>query len=126
MPPVQSLSFFELFFLLIAGHAVGDFALQNEWVAVNKNRHARDKFPLDKQEKMLVIWPHVLTAHALHHAFLIFLITHNATVSIAEAVVHWVTDFGKNEDWYDFHIDQYIHIGMKLVWAYLLKAGFFS
>lgn len=108
-----------LLFLLIAGHHICDFALQNEFVATNKNRHARNQFTVDERNKMLSIWPHLLTAHAIMHGTAVFLITQNLTLGILETVAHWITDFLKCEGKFNFHTDQFIHLAFKGLWAYL-------
>jgi hypothetical protein len=107
-------------FLLLGGHAVCDFAFQSEWVATNKNRHVRDRFSKEQNEKYEVIWPWLLSAHAMHHALAVFLITQKLWIGIAEFVLHWLTDFGKCEKWYGFHVDQFIHIATKILWAVLI------
>lgn len=109
-----------VFFLLLAGHAIADFAMQTEWVATNKNRHVRDSYPPEQRKTMLVIWPYLLTAHALHHGALVYLITQRPLLGLAETVVHWGSDFAKCEGWYNFHVDQFIHIASKLLWTALL------
>lgn len=109
----------ELFFVLMAGHAVADFALQSEWVAKNKNRHVRELMTPEQQHTYQVIWPHLLTAHALMHGVMVYLITQNTYFGIAETVLHWIIDFGKCEKWYGFHTDQFLHIGCKVLWVYL-------
>lgn len=112
-----------IFFLLLCGHALADFALQNEWVATNKSRHALDKYLLEDREKMLVIWPYLLTAHALHHGLMVFLVTQRPVLGLAETIVHWASDFAKCEGWYDFHVDQFVHIGSKIAWTALIATG---
>lgn len=113
------------FFLLLCGHAIGDFALQNQWVAYNKSRRGRTAKQLleNAESSEPTIWPYLLTAHALHHGFLVFLITQKGTLALAETVVHWISDFGKGEEWYGFHMDQFIHIFSKAVWVLLLYFG---
>jgi hypothetical protein len=110
----------ELFFLLIAGHMIGDFALQTEFVATNKNRHVRDKMPAEVRSRTQVIWPHLLTAHCFHHGLLVFLVTQKLHMAIAEVITHWITDYGKCERWYGFHTDQVIHILTKALWTALI------
>lgn len=113
-------SLLTLTFLLIAGHAIGDFAIQTDWVAYNKSRHAKDNLELETKGKIESVWLWVLSAHALHHGLIVFLITQRIWLGIAETVVHWITDYGKSEGWYGFHTDQIIHITTKLVWIALL------
>ena len=109
-----------LFFLFLCGHALADFALQNEWVATNKNRHVRLSYPPEKRKNMQVIWPYLLSAHALHHGLMVFLITQRLSLGVAETVIHWISDFAKCEDWYGFHTDQVVHIGTKVIWTALI------
>lgn len=106
-------------FLMLAGHSVCDFALQTEWVATNKNRHVRDRFTNTQQLKLQLIWPWLLSAHSLTHGLAIYLITQKISLALAETVVHWWIDFGKNEAWFGFHTDQALHVAFKLLWAYL-------
>jgi hypothetical protein len=110
----------ELVFTLLAGHAIGDFALQTEWVATNKNRHVRLRFPPEQRAQMETIWPWLLSAHALIQGGIVFLITQRLSLGIAETLVHWITDFGKCEKWYGFQTDQIIHVATKLVWVALI------
>ncbi len=111
---------FTLFFLLVAGHAIGDFAIQTDWVAYNKSRHTKDNHELELRGKMEKVWLWVLSAHSLHHGLIVFLITQRIWLGVAETVVHWITDFGKSENWYGFHVDQALHIAAKVAWIALL------
>lgn len=112
-----------LVFMLIAGHALGDFALQNEWIATNKNRHFRLSLSSEMQQSTQVIWPYLMSAHALIHGMIVYMITQRLSLGIAETVVHWITDFAKCEKWFGFHTDQLIHVLCKLLWVYLMFAG---
>ncbi len=96
---------------LLAGHAFGDYALQGDFIAMYKNRHVRS--PTGE-----TIWPYVLTSHALIHGSMVFLITGNIHLGMAETLAHWLIDFGKCEKLFGFHIDQWLHIGCKLLWAW--------
>lgn len=111
-----------LLFALLCGHAFADFALQNEWVATNKNRHVRLRFNQEQQQKMQVIWPYLLSAHSLHHGFFVFAFTQSIWLGLAETGLHWLTDFGKCENFFGFHTDQLIHIFSKVLWVYLFYA----
>lgn len=113
------MSALQMIFLLFCGHAIMDFALQTEWLARNKNRHARKALPPEMLRNAQVIWPHLMTAHALMHAAAVFYVTQSLKLAFFELVAHWVTDFAKCERWIDFHVDQFIHFGCKLLWAYL-------
>ena len=111
---------FQLYFLLLCGHALGDYGLQSEFVANNKVRTKRQRFTPEELAKMQVIWPHLLTSHALIHGFFVFMFTMNYAAGIGEFLAHWFTDFGKGEGWYGFHGDQFIHVVTKLLWVLLI------
>lgn len=110
-----------LFFLLLGGHAISDFGLQSEWVATHKNRHIRDDFSEEQKKRLQIIWPHLMTSHALTHGFFVYIITGKLALGVAETVIHWITDFGKCERWYGFHADQAIHIVCKIIWVALIS-----
>lgn len=115
----MTIDFLTLIFLLLAGHALADFALQTEWIATNKNRHTRDRFNKNQEQKYQIIWPYLLSAHALIHGLMVYLICNNIYLALAETGIHWIIDFGKNENWYGFHTDQILHILCKFAWAFL-------
>lgn len=100
------------FFLLICGHALGDFALQNDFVAKFKSRHAA--FYTGE-----TVWPYVLGAHSLIHGLIVFLITKNIYFGIAETLAHFLIDFVKCENKIGFHTDQWLHVCCKILWAVL-------
>lgn len=100
-----------LLFLLLAGHGLGDFALQTEWIATNKNRHVKNT---------VCIWPHLLTAHSLIHGMIVYMITGKIILGILETIAHWITDFSKCEGWFNFHTDQFMHLFVKIIWLILL------
>jgi hypothetical protein len=113
-----------LVFKLLCGHALADFALQSEWMAKAKNRHAvspgyDEKLHGPKQ----AVWPYVLSAHALLHGLAVFWATGSVVLGIAETAAHWLIDFGKCERWYGIHADQAAHLACKGLWALLLIGG---
>ncbi len=107
-------------FLLFCGHALCDFALQSEWVATNKNRHARDKLNAEQKKQFEVIWPWLMGAHSLHHGLAVFLFTQNLTLGLLETASHFVIDFLKCEKVFGFHLDQILHLLCKIIWVALL------
>jgi hypothetical protein len=104
------------FVLLLMGHALADFSLQNEWMAKHKNRHIGPSYIPPGQVKQTT-WPYVLSAHALIHGLMVALITGNPLLGAAETVCHWIIDFGKCESWYGIHLDQSMHVLCKVAWA---------
>jgi len=115
----------ETLFLLIIGHAFADYAFQTDWIAKNKNRH--NPAPMGYDPKlhgaMQAIWPYVLSAHALIHAGLVYIILGRIDLAFYEFVIHWIIDFGKCERWYGIHVDQALHILCKLLWTAIVIGG---
>lgn len=101
----------EIFLRLLMGHAVADFGLQSDWVAINKNRHL-NKTPVN--------WWYVMAAHALIHGAMVTIVTGNAGLGLTETVCHFLIDCGKCETWYGIHVDQFLHVVCKLAWCLVL------
>ena len=105
----------ELIFLLLFAHALADFALQSDVMAKGKNRHNKGVPP--PGAKYVPCWPYWLSSHALIHGGAVALATGRWEYGAAEAGVHWITDFGKCENWYGVHFDQAVHILSKVAWV---------
>ena len=105
----------DVLFLLIVAHAVCDFVLQPEAMAMGKSRtdarHQNEGFP------PWYIW---LSAHALTHGGAVFLITQSLSLGIVEVLIHMAIDWLKCEDKIGFHLDQGLHLLTKLVYIGLL------
>ncbi len=116
------------FLWLFFGHCIADYGLQSNFMAIAKDRHSE----LGKQ-----YWKTVLSAHSATHAGSVGLVLHiiagtswnvATAFGVAEFAVHFLIDFGKCEEWYNFHVDQGLHIACKALWAmivcfYLLPYG---
>lgn len=111
MPLIENL------FILIFGHALADFVLQPDAMGYGKNRN--DKIH-DKEHSLFPVWWYWLTAHAMVHGGVVYLITDSLLLGVIESVIHWVTDFAKCEGWIGMHQDQAIHIGCKVAYAFVL------
>jgi hypothetical protein len=96
-------------FMLVCGHALGDYALQNDFVAKNKAR--KGSIP--------GFWPYVLGSHALMHGMLVTIATGSTLLGMAETLAHALIDFGKCEGWFGINTDQLLHLGCKAVWLWL-------
>lgn len=109
-----------MFFAMMCGHALADYALQNDFMANNKNRNFEPKGynPAIHGAKQ-VFWPWVLTSHALIHGMFVALFTGSTVLGLAETAAHWLIDFGKCEKKYGINTDQVLHILSKVLWAYL-------
>jgi hypothetical protein len=115
---------FALLFFLIAAHALMDYSLQNDAMAVCKCPKANT--PLAAS----VPWYYWLTAHALLHGAAVGAVFRwmgfdwnvVAALATAETVIHWFVDLGKCEKLYPLYVDQSIHILCKLAWWALVAA----
>lgn len=97
-------------FLLLVGHAVCDFPLQGEAIAVNKNRNMKT----DLQKS--VPWYYWMGAHALTHGGAVALITGMPVLGLLETVCHFGIDFLKCEKIFNIHVDQFLHFVCKTIW----------
>lgn len=115
---------FALLFFLIAAHALMDYSLQNDSMAVCKCPKTTN--PLAAS----VPWYYWLASHALLHGAAVGVIFRwmnfdwnvVAAVALAETVIHWFTDYGKCEKWYSLHVDQAVHIICKIAWWSLVAS----
>jgi hypothetical protein len=112
------MDFWTLLFKLMIGHALADYPLQNDAMAKGKNRH-NPPYGLPPGQKPCQVWFHYLIAHALIHAGVVWIITGSVGFALAELVLHWMIDFAKCENWTNPHQDQLLHIGCKVVYAWL-------
>ena len=104
---------FELFFMLMFGHALADMVLQSEKLAKGKNRNQKPNY-IPEGQKYVACWPYNLTAHAITHGGFVFLITGSLVLGVTETILHWVIDFAKCENWTNPHMDQFLHLLCKI------------
>lgn len=109
--------FVENLFMLLFGHALADFVLQPEPMGYGKNRN--DKVH-DTEQSLFPVWYYWMTAHALVHGGVVYLITGNITLGLIETVIHWLTDYAKCEGWISMHQDQAVHIGCKVGYSFFM------
>ena len=102
---------FTLFFLLIAGHALADFVLQNEVMAMGKNRHSNIH---QQKGPNFPAWPYWLGAHTLIHGAIVYLITQSLLLALLETLLHTLIDYLKCEGKLNFHQDQALHLLCKV------------
>lgn len=103
-----------LFFLLLAAHAVCDYPLQGDFLARGKNHKA----PIPG-----VPFYHCLLSHALIHGGAVAILTGSVALGICEFAIHTLIDFGKCDGWYGFDVDQVLHVACKCAW---ILAFYFS
>ena len=111
----------ETFIVLLWGHAVADFGLQSNFMATYKNRNNQP--PLPPGQKRVTVWPYYLTAHAMIHDAMVYLITGSVIWGIFETVTHWILDYLKTGNYTNPHQDQLGHIVIKLIiaWDWRIK-----
>jgi len=107
---LSSMTALMVLFLLMVGHAICDYPLQGDAVAINKNPNANT--PLQKH----VPWGYWMLSHALMHGGAVALITGSVLLGVLETVAHFFIDYGKCKGRYNIHIDQLLHIICKSLW----------
>jgi hypothetical protein len=112
----------ELLFKFIIGHALADFVLQGDTMALFKNRNYHSPEGLEKRPGFPP-WYYWLTSHTLIHGGVVFLISGSWVLGLVETSLHWLIDFAKCERWINFHQDQALHIACKLVYLPLIGYG---
>lgn len=100
-----------ILWLLLVGHALTDFPLQGDFLAKGKNHRA----PLPG-----VPWFPCLLAHAVISGGAVTVVTGRVDLGLIEAWVHAHIDWGKNQGWYGFNVDQLLHVAFKVAYWLLL------
>lgn len=107
-----------LFWWLLVGHALADYALQSDAMAQGKNRFRPiDPARVPPGQTPKPCWYYWLTAHALIHGGMVGLITGYAVLGVLESVLHWGIDYAKCAGWTDMDGDQALHAACKLLWV---------
>lgn len=114
---------FMLFWALLIGHALADFPLQGDFLAVGKDRHADLSAATGGRVWPNGFWLVCLTVHSLVHSGVVWLITGSFWLSLVEFVLHWIIDFAKCERWTSFYVDQGLHLLCKVAYLVPLCMG---
>ena len=85
--PPGAATFFVALFALGVAHAMADFALQGEFLAVAKNRHADTAKFFGEKGQPRWLWVHALNAHSLIHAGGVWLVTGSLFLGAVELVL---------------------------------------
>ncbi len=117
-PELLQLGALGLFFALSIGHAIGDFALQGSFISQAKSRRSNLENYFDGKPP-IGVWFHVLTAHCLIHAGIVWFITGSVFFATLEFALHWIIDLIKGEGWIGFNTDQILHYLCKGLIVYL-------
>lgn len=108
--------FIEAVIALGFGHAIADLALQTEWIG--KYKHYRTEF-IYPDGKAYTIWPWVLLGHSMVNGAVVWIITGNIWLGVAETVCHLFIDFCSTMGVWRLTTDQLLHGLCKVGWAYI-------
>lgn len=102
--------FFATFFVLLFGHCLADFALQNDYTAKAKNPLLNSRY----------IWIPVMFAHCMIHAGIVYLVTGMLSLALFQLVTHFAIDWLKCEHRLGkgdkaFLKDQLLHVVVILI-----------
>jgi hypothetical protein len=123
-PPLDWLAALKALFALCIGHALADFPLQGEYLAIGKNR--RFLIHLQDPSRPANIWFTCMLVHCLIHAGFVWLITGSSLLAAGELVIHWIIDVAKCEGKTTFNQDQLLHLFCKIVYVGVAWAGWLS
>lgn len=112
-----------VFFALAIGHALADFPLQGEYLASCKNRHHKNS---SGGKVSSGVWVVCMLSHCLIHAGMVWAVTGQVVLGVAELVMHFVIDCLKCEGRLNFESDQALHYGCKLVYVGILYQGWLA
>jgi len=112
-----------LFFALVILHALADFALQNEFIALSKVPGADLSCFFGTENQPKGVWIYSLAAHSLLHGGGVWLITGSPLFGLVEFFLHAVIDLLKSKEKINFHSDQLCHLTCKLAYAIIIGSG---
>jgi len=101
-----------IFFWLLCGHALADYSLQSDTMAVGKNRH------LEGGRYRTVPWYYWMAAHSLIHGGIVGLLSGWIVLGVIETLLHYIIDCARCEKLINVHTDQFLHVFCKALYAY--------
>lgn len=101
-------TFVVLLGILLFFHFLADYPLQGDFLAKAKNHVT----PIPN-----VDWRQALFAHSFIHAGFVFLATGQILFFFGELIAHAYIDYKKNAGDLTFNQDQFLHIGLKVLWT---------
>lgn len=110
--------FVELFFWLLVGHALADYAFQSQYMA-----SAKDHTNPENKGK----WPVLLGFHSMIHGGAVAFATGYIWLGILEVAAHFAIDYAKSAGWFGqgaraLRVDQGLHVACKVLWAIIALA----
>ena len=113
------MNWFEIIFILLFLHALGDFALQSDAMAKGKNRNIKPTY-IPEGQKFKVCWFYWMLAHSLIQGGLIWIIFGNLWICLIEVISHFIIDFIKCENVTNPHHDQLLHLICRISYSIFL------
>ena len=106
----------EKFVWMIFAHALGDMALQTEFMGKYKSK----LYPFHSNGREFPhFWVFVLSSHALTCGAVVAIITGLWWLGVLEAIFHWIIDYMSTNRRITFWQDQTLHLFSKIVWVIL-------
>lgn len=107
--------FISILFLLVFGHSLADYALQNRFMAIGKNPTLKHlpEYNTPNSRK----WYHKMIAHCSIHGGMVMLFTGSVGLGILEFAMHWIIDMQKCKKNINADVDQALHILCKIIYA---------
>jgi hypothetical protein len=109
-------NFLSMLFFLLGAHAYFDFAGQGEFMAQAKDQTT--------PQGANGVWKWALFHHSVIHGAAVAFFSHSMILGVLEVICHASIDYWKTRKALSFSQDQILHIGLKVVWAFLATAGF--
>lgn len=101
-----------VFFWLLCGHALADYSLQPDTMALGKDRH------LEGNCCRTVPWWYWMAAHSLIHGGVVGLFSGWIVLGVIETILHFIIDCLRCEKLITVHADQLLHVLCKALYAY--------
>ena len=108
-----------LLFAFLIGHALADFPLQGQFLAVGKDRGG-DLGGITGTSWPPGMWAYCLTMHSLIHAGAVWFISGSVVLGLVEFVLHWFIDKAKSANLTGFYTDQILHALCKIGYVVVL------
>jgi hypothetical protein len=116
-PPDSWPQALRLFFALAIGHAIADFPLQGDFLAMCKNRWHLAR--LNDPARPPSMWLPCMAAHCLIHSGMVWMITGSSLLAVTEFILHWLLDVAKCAGKTQFVLDQCLHYVCKAAYVAL-------
>jgi hypothetical protein len=105
-----------LWFAMSIGHVLADYPLQGSYLARTKSPFDRDKSLGESRFD----WFFSLYAHCAIHAGMVWFLTGNIWIGLAELCLHALIDLLKIYKWFNSIVDQLFHYFCKFIYAILV------